>query len=356
MNSRSIQRDSIFATATLVDLVAKEHQNMPSRARIIAIALLALQAAGDAAADRQDDPSARDLVRLTQWFEGRFDNQEQIWFETEGRAEVAERDRHERVHAIHLRVDLPVFGPQVFYVEEYLDDDSAKVFRQRLVTFESARGEGVRMKLWFFKDAKAVRGAHNNPALLARVTPDDLTHLPECDVYWRADADQYSGSMRPKACVFGNGAERRYSQHDLTLSPSKYWRVDRTFFVDDDRLAVGNPSGVPHQLNRAKAFDCTVNFYGENYLRGPGPDDQRFAGQFLHSQGGSLQLQRRADGKTYLLRLRDKEYPYYTERSDFMFLSIRETGGPFIAYSLHDPDARFIGFNLGWSSVSCERR
>jgi hypothetical protein len=179
--------------------------------------------------------------------------------------------------------------------------------------------------------------------------------LPECDVFWRAEADQYVGGMVGRSCVFGDGAQRRWSQHDLVLSATKYWRIDRTFELATGRLAVGHPSGVPHKLSRAKLFECNVNFYGTNYLAGPSPDDQAFTRQRLHSQGGTLRYTRKADGKTYVLRLRDKEYPYYETRPDFMFLSLREGDAPFIAYSLHDPDARFLGLNLGWMSVSCER-
>lgn len=106
---------------------------------------------------------------------------------------------------------------------------------------------------------------------------------------------------------------------------------------------------------RARVFSCEVNFYGTNYLQGPSGDDQKFSDAKLHSQGGTLRYTRKADGKTYQLRLRDKEYPCYEKRADFMFLSVREGDKPFIAYSLHDPEASFLGMNLGWMSVSCER-
>ncbi len=309
-------------------------------------AAMGLQQPLSAAESRPDDPSARDLLQLVDWFEGEFDNQEQVWFETEGRAQVPPKARHERVHATHRRVAMPQFGAHVFYVEEYLDDDESKVFRQRLVTFESARAAGVRMKLWFFKDAAAVRGAHREPAKLAELTSASITTLPECDVYWTAQAGQYVGAMRPRACQFGSGAQRRYSQHDLQLSADKYWRIDRTFLVAGDVLAVGLATGEPHRMNRAKVFLCKVTFQ----------EKQSFESLRLHSQGGAVRLRRDADGKSFQLRLRDKEYPYYESRPDFMFLSVREGEGPFIAYSLHDPGAEFLGFNLGWMSATCERQ
>ena len=308
-----------------------------------------------AAAAPPDDPSSRDLQRLVAWFGGEFDNQEQIWFETEGRAATPVAERHERVHAVHRRVSLPTFGKHVFYVEEYLDDDPQKVFRQRLVTFESARQSGVRMKLWFFKDPGKVRGAQLDPSKLAGITREDVTDIEGCDVFWVLEGDQYVGGMKPRACVFGDAGERRYSQHDLVLSATKYWRVDRIFALESERLVSGHSAGVPHKLVRAKIFSCDVSFYAGNYLAGPNPNDQIAEDQIIHSQGGTITIHRRSDDADYTLRLRDKEYPYFEQNPDFMFLSVRKGKEPFIAYSLHDPEAALIGFNLGWMSVFCER-
>jgi hypothetical protein len=290
------------------------------------------------------------------WFGGVWDNQEQVWFETEGRAQVPAAERHARIHAVHRRVDLPAFGRYVFYVEEYRDDDASRVSGQRLVAFESARGRGVLMRVGTFADPAAVRGAQDEPAKLAGLRADEVRWAPGCDVYWRAEADQYAGEQRGTACESGAGAARRYSQQDLVLSAAKYWRLERTFESATGRLAAGEPAVTdPLRLNRARLFDCAVNVYGSGYLAGPSPDDEHLEHQRIHSQGGTIRFQRKSDGRSYQLRLRDKEYPYYETRSDFMFLSVREGDGPFIAYSLHDPGASFIGFNLGWLSVACER-
>lgn len=331
--------------------------SVPERLMALVFAAVLLAAAPARAANEPDDPSARDLQRIVGWFGGIWDNSEQIWFETEGRAQVPVPERHERVHATHRRVDLPSIGRYVFYVEEYRDDDPAKVFRQRLVVFESAREQGVRMRLGLFRDAAAVLGAASDPARLAGLHPEALIWLPGCEVYWRAEGDQYVGGMRPKACTFGEGREQRWSQHDLLLSATKYWRVDRSFNVRDGKLAVGHPGGVPHKLDRARLFECEVRLFGGNYLAGQGasPSDRILTGQRLHSQGGTLHVENPADGARWQIRLRDKEYPYYERWSDFMFLSVRRAGEPSIALSLHDRDARFLGVNVGWMSVACDR-
>lgn len=318
-------------------------------------ALVVLLQNSIAAPGLPDDPSTRDLQRLVAWFGGEFDNQEQIWFETEGRAATPAAERHQRVHATHRRVSLPAFGNAVFYVEEYIDDDPQKVSRQRLVTFESARQSGVRMKLLFFKDPDKVRGAQFDPVRLTNLKPEDVTELKGCEVYWVPEADQYVGGVKSRACIFGEAGERRYSQYNLVISATKYWRIDRTYLLDSDQLYKGNATNVPSKLVKAKIFSCDVNFYGGNYLAGANPNDQAIKNQIIHSQGGTITVHRRSDDADYTLRLRDKEYPYYEHNPDFMFLSVRKGKESFIAYSLHDPNATLLGFNLGWMSVFCER-
>ena len=59
--------------------------------RILAIALLCAPLAAGAAPE--DDPLARDLLVLTGWFEGEFDNEEQRWFQADPRSGTPEDER-----------------------------------------------------------------------------------------------------------------------------------------------------------------------------------------------------------------------------------------------------------------------
>jgi hypothetical protein len=71
---------------------------------------------------------------------------------------------------------LPAFGTHVFYVEEFLEDDPQKISRQRLVTFESARDQGIRMRQWFFKDPKSVVGSQDAPSRLEGLTAEQVAY------------------------------------------------------------------------------------------------------------------------------------------------------------------------------------
>jgi hypothetical protein len=324
--------------------------------RISLFAAFALSVAGSAWAQARNgnpiDPNARDVVLMSQWFAGEFDNEEQNWFENDPRSKTPADRKHERIHTMHARIDAPALGPVVFYVEEYRDNDPAKVIRQRIVTIKSNVPEQtIRMEQGFLKDAKAALGAQYAPERLKNLKAEDVSFLPGCEVTWRRVGDQFEGAMTPKACQFGEGKDRRYSVHNLTLSETKFWREDRSFKAADDSLHVGFPTGEPHKFNRAKIFICQVTFQGETR----GEAEQTIENIRLHSQGGQLWF-KRPNGREVALRLRDKEYPYYDVRPDFLFLAVRERDKEAsLGSSIHDVDSRRLGLNLGWMGAHCVR-
>lgn len=314
------------------------------------VAALLLSAAAAQAAT-EADPFARDLLVLTGWFEGEFDNEEQRWFQADPRSGTPEDQRHVRVHTTHKRIHAPGFGEHVFYVEEYTENDPEKVFRQRLVIFSSApEAGGIRMQQGFFHEPQRFLGAQHKPGVFENLQPSDAFFIDECDVYWTRVAGQFQGGMRPKACVFGEGELRRYAVHDLYLSGTKYWRVDSTFLVSDDSLHVGMPVDRPFELRRVKQFLCNFTFDAR------GPEPQEITGLKLHSQGGSFDVTRARDGAEFTVLMRDKEYPYYSTRPDFIYFSIRRKGEQAsIVFTVNDPESRALAVNSGEFLASCHR-
>lgn len=307
--------------------------------------------------DYKTDPFARDLKILTQWFAGEFDNEEQVWFENDGRSATPEKEKIPRLHTAHTRLDLPAFGQHVFYVEEYTDNKPSNVIRQRLITFTSDSDAGaIRMKQGFFKDSKAALGAHLDPRKLAGLKPEqvffmqDLDPDSQCDVFWRRSADQYEGAIEGKGCVFGEGEKRRYSVHKMILSANKYWRLDSSYLVSDDSLYIGTPAGKPVKMRRADVFMCEASFRA-------GGKVQNVAPFRLHNQGGAATIVRRSDNKKFDILLRNKEYPYYDTRPDFMYFSIRHAGEKrSLAYTVNDADSRRLGIDVSGMSIHCHRQ
>lgn len=297
------------------------------------------------------DPFARDLKIIATWFEGEFDNEEQRWFEKDRRTNIPEEHHHIRVHTIHTPVKLPEFGEHVFYVEEYRDNDPQNIIRQRLVIFSSdLKKNQIRMQQGFLKEPKKVLGAQNAVEKLMGLTAKDVVFLNECDVFWSRKADQFEGSMDVKTCVFGKGEDRRYSVHDLFLSKTKYWRVDETFRVKDDSLFIGHPLGEPVKMRRTKQFVCDVYFTNSDGTR------EELKGAKLHSQGGTVEVTRAEDGKEFTLLMRDKEYPFYATRPDFIYFSVREKGAQrSLVFTVADPLSRSLGVSLPKMTFYCYR-
>ena len=318
---------------------------------LLAILASSIVQAQQAAYDFPTDPYARDLVQLTSWFEGEFDNEEQLWFQNDPRSKTAEEDKHPRLHTIHRRLDLPSFGKHVFYVEEYVDNDPTNVIRQRLVIFTSeGLGRGIRMRQGFFRNADAALGAQFAPDRLAQVQSDDVFFMDECDVFWRREASQFKGEIPPKSCILGDGELRRYSVHQLILSADKYWRVDATRLLATDELHVGFAETNPTKMQRARIFRCDLTVRdeaGESY----GVTDMR-----VHDQGGFGSLTLGDGGDIYRVRLRNKEYPFYDTRPDFLFLAVLKEGqARSVAYAVSDPDARRISVTGAGVTAHCHR-
>ena len=302
------------------------------------------------AADR--DPMTRDLILLTDWFEGDFDNEEQIWFQNlQGDALPAE-DRHQRIHTIHRRVDLPQFGNNVFYIEEYLDNDPKNIFRQRIVIFSTdGQTRQIRMSSPAIKDGEKYHGAQQDPSVLASLTQEDLIFFEGCDVFWKRRASQFEGQIPLKSCVYGEGEKRRYSLHKLWLSPDKFWRVDASLLMSDDSLFVGHPEDKPHEMRRALPFTCSIHFFADDQF-----DGQVVEGLSLHSQGGTASAVRKSDGREFEVLMREKEYPYYETRPDFIYFSLREKGEQrSIAFTVNDPNSRQVGVRAESIGAFCHR-
>ncbi len=318
----------------------------------LAVMLIASLTASVAHADDKANPYSRDLKILSAWFEGEFDNAEQEWFELDPRSATPKERLSTRLHTLHRRLDAPQFGEHVFYVEEYKDANPEDVIRQRLVIFSThADGSGIRMQQGFFKDASKVLGAYDDTSKLANLGTADVVFLDNCDVTWQRSAEQFVGRMAVKQCVFGEGADRRYSVHDLILGSNKYWRIDSTYRVSDDSFFVGNRPDQPSKMRRVKPFICDVYFYGDK----PG-EAQVVTAQRLHSQGGLIRVSRDSDGAEFEVLMRDKEYPYYETRPDFIYLSIRPAGQRrSIAFSVNDPASRQLGLRTQELGAFCHR-
>ena len=301
----------------------------------------------------QADPNARDLVKLTEWFEGEFDNDSQIWFEGRRSWKGKEEEKHDRLHTFHKRLILPEIGEHVFYVEEYTNDDPSNVTRQRIVNFESEES-GIKMSIYFLKQPENY-SIHDKSSSFSLLSKDELFTMETCAVYFTRQGEQYHGSMREKECQFGEDKLKRYSKHDMIISENQYWRVDRSFLTSDDTFHKGHPNDEPHKMRKVGYYTCNVSFYEKAYYM-PSKNDRKYEDVHIHDQGGTVILENPLDGNKYILQIREKEYPFYKEGSDFFMLRFKQEGE--LASKLivtSEPNTPKISFSMGWASADCKR-
>lgn len=307
-------------------------------------------------AAQKSDPNARDLVLLSKWFEGEFDNDSQNWFENRGSWTGKDEEKHERIHAIHIRIDAPEIGEYVFYIEEYNGGDSTNVGRQRIVSFISnGPEETIEMELYFLKEAKKYLGAYRKPEVFQGYKKADLFGLDGCNVFFTRKGEQYHGSMKDKACQFGEGDLLRYSVHDMIISKNQYWRVDRTFLVKNNAFHKGHPNDTPHKMRKVNYYTCNIAFHEKAYYI-PSEKDKRYNHVRIHNQGGKKWFENPITGKMYAIQLREKQYPFYKEGSDFFMMRFIEKGElASKAIIISAPDPKKTGFQMGWASCLCEK-
>jgi hypothetical protein len=285
-----------------------------------------------------------DMTLMMKWFEGRFDNFAQTVEERESKAEFP----HERIHSIFAGVQLPAFGENVFYVQQFMDGDPGKIYRQRLYSFTINKKESaIELKIFTFPDEKAVMNAHLAPSKLKGLTIDKMESPAGCEVYWKRDGDKFAGTMKPNACkvVSKRSGKTLIISDDLFLSKDYIWINDQAR-DDKGNYVFGNKSGVHHKLNRVRMFqgwtavlrDGTMPMMQQD-AAAAAYDGQRDLE--IYDQGGMVRINEKYSAQLAQLS--------YKGGANVLKLGIVEnTTGMTIAYTWANPDAEKIGINLRW--------
>ena len=298
------------------------------------------------------DPAAvldRDMRTFLDWFPGVYDNQEQVYFEAQ--LGVPEDERHERIHHIFAPVDLPAFGEHVFYVQQYLDDDPTKIYRQRIYVFTPDYDEqAIRLSIYTPNDVESLVDAHRDHALLAGLTPAAARNIPGCDVFWRRRANQFIGDMKPGACSFDSkrSGKRIVIDDDLLLTEDALWISDRAE-DEDGNYVFGNKAGVPHKNLKARRFVCWIAAQQRN------GEDWTFRNDLeIWDQGGSVWIDTDEDEpQTIGIKMRNVRWPTGTNRDSLVLYAYRKGEDRAVSYVWGEPTATRLAMNLRWMQASC---
>lgn len=283
---------------------------------------------------------------MMQWFEGRFDNYAQTIDEKDAKAEFP----HERIHSIFQRVKLPQFGESVFYVQQYLDGDPSKIYRQRLYVFSPNKTEkAIELKIYTFDDEKKYTDAHLDQTKLNGLTTANLKATPGCEVYWRLNqtGDKFTGTMKPNACSFVSqkSGKKIYITDDLFLTKDEIWINDQAK-DEQGNYVFGNKSGTHHKLKKVRMFEgwTAVLKNGSTEMTGQDAPAADWDGQqnlTIYDQGGTVKINDKFSAQLAQLA--------YKNGTKVLKLGIVENAsGKTVAYTWANPEAERIGINLRW--------
>jgi hypothetical protein len=261
---------------------------------------------------------------------------------------------HEHIHSIFKKVDLPNIGKNVFFVQQYLDGDENKIYRQRLYNFTPDKSENaLKLIIYTFDDEKKYRDSHLDSSKLNGLTMANLSTTEGCEVFWKLSKtkDKFAGYMKKDACRV---ASKRLGKtiiitDDLFLTKDEIWINDQAK-DEQGNYVFGNKSGIHAKLKKVRWFEgwTAILKTGETPLVNKDFTADEYDGKtklLIHDQGGTVKL-----NEKYTVQLAQLQH-----RSGLwvMTLSVIEnSSGRKVAYTWTNPEAERLGINLRWLQSS----
>lgn len=311
--------------------------------KILLLLLIAIAISTQAQKSKPAKPTVlqQHLELLLTWFEGEFDNFQQVYKEKEDK----DPNVHEHIHSIFKKVQLPAIGENVFYVMQYMDGDTSKIYRQRLYNFSINPTENaIQLVIYSFKKDSLYYHAHLNPFILNNLTLTDLTTTDGCDVFWVKQQDKFIGYMKEKACNFisKRTGKRVFITDSLQLTPDEIWIRDEAY-DENGNYVFGHKGKIHHKLKR-----CTF-YKGWMLLEKAGftGEYHQHRNVFWHNQGKRNRLYTE-DGKVTKYEV-ELATVVYGKDLEVLKLALYEVGvSKAIMYTWASPGSKNIGLNLRW--------
>lgn len=293
----------------------------------------------------QNSDLETDLKEMMQWFEGEFDNFQQVW--KEGEDKVDEALRHERIHSIFKKIKAPKLGNNVFFVKQFQNGDTTNIYRMRLYNFSINTTENaIQLDIYSFlnpEEEKKYAMANHNPSILENIDFDNLRGTSGCEVYWKKNDDHFVGYMKDKACHFTSrrSGKEIYITDTLKLTEDEIWIQDEAEDADGNYV-FGNKAGIPHKLKKCRFFTGWIGVEKE-----VGSHNFYFMKNItLHDQGQKVTLIDDKDGTVtkYSIELSEVVYNSGIEVLKLAFYEEGKDKAP--AYVWANPNAKQIGVNV----------
>ncbi|QBY04588.1 hypothetical protein E2K93_09385 [Thalassotalea sp. HSM 43] len=330
--------------------------------KLMALAVSAILLSGCASqADSQsttavpvEDPLKEQLFHS--WFAAEFDNHEQHWQDSIDKKDNPELQVHEHIHHVFAPLPTPAMEGETYFVKQYMDGDSNKVYRQRLYQFIRNEQKGaIQLNIYRFKDEEKYQDAHLNPEAYQTLTMDEVTTYPGCEVYWAYKQDQsagdyFEGSMEQNACAIKSRRSGKmiYFNDTLRLTDNEIWIAD-VAHDEDGNYVFGNKAGIPH-INRKVTY---FTGWGGNKLGGPDGEDEKSWGFtrniMIHNEGQIWPLIDDKTGESTGYSIQLAKLTYQNTKNPILKLGIIDDAtGKTITYIWSDRINEKLGINLRW--------
>lgn len=300
-----------------------------------------------------------DFDRFISWFGGEWNNNEQVWQQKADAEKLPGGKPVEPIshtHHIFAPVSAPKIGSHVFYVQQHLDADMSKAYRQRVYRLSKDVAENaVKLEIFTLPDDKTFFNAHLQPALFTSLDISALKATPGCEVYWRYNetTSAFTGVLKPNACsYFSQRMQKRIVVSDtLKLTQSEIWINDQARDEQGNYL-FGSKTNTP-VMNRK------VRYYtGWLLLNRAGKEAKEtdkeiiFRKDFvIHNEGQYLPvLWDDGTPSPYMLEL--AQLTYQNTKSPILKLAlVDKESKKSVMYIWANTEATRLGMNLKWFQV-----
>lgn len=198
---------------------------------------------------------ASDYDLFLEWLPGEYDNFQQTVSDKNGGIIPP----HFRLYAVIAKVNYPYLDGDMFYLQQYADNDPNKIIVQHLLeTFYVKEENTIVMKKYSFPIGAAFRDIHLNPAKLNSVLPSNLKATENCEVHWIKKENHFLGTLEPTFCLSDDGS------YGESVKLEKYFYLSENTFKylvnvynNLDTLVYGRSDKIPYSLNRINYYYAT---------------------------------------------------------------------------------------------------
>ena len=308
-------------------------------------------------------PSKADFERFISWFGGEWNNNEQVWQQQADAKGKAVEEKITHTHHIFAPILAPKIGSHIFYVQQSLDGDLSKAYRQRVYRFTPDEKENaVKLEIFNLNDERAFFDAHKKADAFVNLEIAQLRATPGCEVWWRYDAvsKSYAGSMKPNACSFVSkrfGDKRIIITDTLKLTENEIWINDQARDEQGNHV-FGSKTDTPVKNRKVRYFTGWVWIH----LDGPTgdvADRKKFSFRrdiMIHNEGQRIPvLYQDGTESPYLLEL--AQLTYQNTRTAILKMAlINKATNKSVFYIWAQPDGTRVGINHGWVQVGLTQK